>query len=181
MLRKQLTLKNVLIFSFGFICGLLALVLLSSVAYDSYLYTMKSHYRYEQEMKSIQAMQAGNTIKALVYQQNVVDTYNSNAFALLLNDGDRFNFDNAIRSFVMEAMTKSLEPAYGTKGARFMEGLARGRLAFLFDSLDMKSYADEEWKRAIELTGHFKKEDAFKELIHESLNTELKNPGSVTP
>ena len=173
MLRKQFTLKNVLIFSSGFICGLLVLVLLGSAAYNAYLYTAKIRYKSAQYLKSILAMQAGNPIKALVYQQNVVDTYNSNAFAILLNDEDRFNFDNAMSSFVLREIIKSSMKSASTKGVRALEGLERGRLAFLLDSIGMKSYADEEWKRAMELIGYpTEKEDAFKETIHKMVNNE---------
>jgi len=50
MLRKQFAF-NVLIFSFGFICGAITLMVIGSIAYDSYLYGMKAQFRGEQTLK----------------------------------------------------------------------------------------------------------------------------------
>ena len=125
-------------------------------------------------------MHTGNTIKALVYQQNIADTYHSDSLALLLDDSDRFNVEQALKSFILKRI---IESAYSEKAERSIEGIDRGKLAFLLDSVGMKSHADEEWKRAIELTGYRDTEDAFKKLISRMINDDIavSNRSYVTP
>ena len=155
------------------------MIVIGSIAYDSYLYVMKTHFRGYQTIKSIQSMHDGNTIRAIACQQNIVDTYNSNYFALLINDREKFNLEQALNSFIVKRV---IESTYSEKGERSSEAIDRGRLAFLLDSIGMKSYADEEWKRATELIGYSNK-DAFKEMISRIINNDLSvlTPDSIAP
>jgi hypothetical protein len=171
MTRKQVF-SSVLVFTIGFLSGLILLTLLSSAACKAYLADMQLQFRADQSIKAIQAIRDGDTVKALVSQQNVVDTFNPESYAFLNDNAVSLNFWSAIQLYLLEEIKES---TYSPQGNRLFEGLEHGKLAYVLDNLGMKLKADEEWIRAVELAGYSNKKDAFKMLISQMIEAE--SPG----
>jgi len=169
MSKKQLV-SSALIFIIGFACGLILITLLSSASYKSYLAGLQIQFRADQGIKAIRATRTGDIIKALVCRQNVVDTFDPESYEFFYEKEAIFNFWSVVQLYILEEIKDS---TYSPQGERLSEGLARGKLAFVLDNLNMKLKAEEEWARAVELAGYSSKQDAFKKLISKMIETEV--------
>ncbi len=169
MSRKQIA-SSVLIFILGFVSCLIVLSCLNAEVHDSYLNNLRMQFRADQSIQAITATKNEDSLKTLVYRQNVVNTFGEESFDFFRSESSENGFWSSFQLFILKNVNDS---THNSKGEWISEGLERGKLAFSLDALGMKSRADEEWLLASKLAGYADKQNDFKKLISRMINSEV--------
>ena len=158
-----------LVFVLGFVCSFILINYLSFIVYKLHLSDLQIQFRFEQRQRAVEAIRAGDSVKALVHRQNIVDTYQPESNVFQYEGGGFFDFLSVVQLYILEKIKNSI---YSPKGERRDEGLERGKLAYQLEMLDLKLKAEEEWVRAVELVGYPQTMDEFKKFITELIEIE---------
>jgi hypothetical protein len=136
------------IFISGLIIGAILMNFLYMYVLPVYRDTIRINFQSEQEFLSSRAFRQGKIVRALVHRWNVVDSEADDgirAFNKKRNKDIDESFLFPLQMLELKSFTQSKDGAQ-EKGARIAEGIDRGRLALLLESIGSQDEADKQWE-----------------------------------
>jgi len=178
-MRQQIIkiLKIGSIFIGGIIVGAVLMNLLHMYVRSTYRETIRTYLQTEQEFLAGRAARQGDKFREVSHRWNVIDAeaeYGFRAFRKEWNKDIDSSFLFPFYMMVFKAMGSPKNESQ-ERGARFVEGIHRGKLALALESIGAHEEADRQWEIARTLTKKKSIEDLRRLVLelHEQENTDL--------
>lgn len=155
-----------LLFAFlvGIIFGGAFMGFLSMRASKVYLEIVKTNYKQEQEMLGDQLWKSGKLNEAVVHYSNVVQVISGADIKSLNPDRAQWSFGFPFAAIILNEIKNKTDVS--GRGKAFDEGIARGKLGMVLESLGRGEEAQSEYLSAAKLTG-MNEIDRVKKFIRE--------------
>ena len=129
--------------------GVVSMGLLSMTASKLYSETVRIDYLIEQETLAARAQKDGDLSKALVHYSNLVYATSSPGIRFFKSLQSNWSFLFPFAALFLEEMTQNADPA--KTGQAKIEGINRGQLALVLETLGRKDEAEEQYQIAANL------------------------------
>ncbi len=142
------------IFVGGLIIGAVLMNFLHMHVRSTYRETIRIDLRTEQEFLAARAARQGHNMRALSHRWNVVDAEAKDGFRMFREERNRDMDSSFFFPFHMLVFKAIRSPMRGKQEEvdRFIEGMDRGKLAVVLESLSEKEEAARQWEIARVLT-----------------------------
>lgn len=134
----------------GIFIGGVLMSILSMRASRVYLEIVKTNYKQEQEMLGDQLWKSGKLSEAAVHYSNVVQAI-SGADMKSLSPDHAWSFGFPFTAIILNEIKNKADVS--GRGRAFDEGVARGKLGMVLESLGRNDEAQREYSSAAKLTG----------------------------
>ena len=169
--RKRLYLRYTGVFLAGLIIGAFMLETLEMHVRPSYRdIIVRSHLRTEQELLASQAARTKKPLDEAFHRWVVVNAQSEDGFRVLRVNNNELG-GNYLYPFEMLGLKSMASSADYEKGKKITEGIDRGKLAVSLEKLGMKKEAEDQWKKAQQLT-HNMTMKATKDFMYTLLEQE---------
>jgi hypothetical protein len=137
-------------FSVGILTGAALTGILSMKASRVYLEIVTAGYTREQEARGDECWESGKLSDAVHYYVNVVDAISSNGIYQSGTE-DIWSVGFPVYAIILNSVAKNADVE--GRGKRFQEGVVRGKLGMVLESLGRNEEAQREYSSALRPTG----------------------------
>lgn len=140
------------LFFTGVVTGIFCYNIMFYNTINHFLRVIKTDILLEQRGLAIEALNTEDTVRSVIHQYNVVKLSSDEEFEVLRGNNGEFTFFFPFE-LTINKVVLWIKDFDTTKAEKKIEGIKRGKLAYMYDIAGLETSAENEWEKAMLLYG----------------------------